>query len=176
MTIEKLKRGFFWLLYNLFARHLPRSLISYSFGSRRIRAYILKRLFRRFGENVNIEPKVIFYNMSESEIGDNSGIGIGSFVGHVKIGSDVMIGEHFMAVSQNHEFSDVTIPMRLQGLQKNKPITIEDDVWIGSRVTLLPGITVGRGVIVGAGSVVTKSVPPYSIVGGNPAREIGKRK
>lgn len=176
MRLEKVKRGIFWLFYNLVARHLPGSLTLYSFGSGRIRAFILKRLFRKFGKNVNIEPKVIFYNMSESEIGNNSGIGIGSFVGLVTIGCDVMIGEQFMAVSQNHEFSDVTIPMRLQGLQKNKRITIEDDVWIGSRVTLLPGVTIGKGAVVGAGSVVTKSVPPCSIVGGNPAREIGKRK
>jgi maltose O-acetyltransferase len=149
--------------------------MSYAFGAGRIRAAVLKRLFRQFGKNVNVEPKVIFYNMSESEIGDNSGIGIGSFVGLVTIGCDVMIGEHFMALTHNHEFKDLTIPMRLQGRQENKRITIEDDVWIGARVTLLPAVTIGKGAIVGAGSVVTRDVSPYSIVGGNPAREIGRR-
>jgi len=176
MKLENVKRGIFWLLYNMFARHLPGSSTLYSCGSRRVRAFLLKNLFRKFGKNINIEPHVTFYNLSESEIGDHSGIGVGSFVGLVTIGCDVMIGEQFMAISHNHEFSNVSIPMRLQGHQKNKRITIEDDVWIGSRVTLLPGITIGKGSIVGAGSVVTKNVPPYSIMGGNPAREIGRRK
>jgi maltose O-acetyltransferase len=118
---------------------------------------------------------VIFFNLSESEIGDYSGIGMYSYVGTVKIGRDVMIGEEFIAISRNHEFSSTEISMRLQGFQKDKPITIEDDVWIGTRVTILPGVTVGKGAILGAGSVVTKNVPPYTIVGGNPAKLIRKR-
>lgn len=170
-----IKRGIFWLAYYLFARHLPRSYVQYSFGSRAIRAFVLRRLFKKFGKNVNIEPKVIFSNLSESEIGDNSGIGMYSYIGTVKIGCDVMIGEELIAISKNHEFSDINIPMWKQGWQLDRPIIIEDDVWIGSRVTILPGVKIGKGVIVGAGSVVTKDVAPYTIVGGNPAREIRKR-
>jgi maltose O-acetyltransferase len=154
---------------------LPRSHVRYSFGSRAIRAFVLKRLFKSFGNKVNIEPKVIFYNLSESEIGDYSGIGMYSYVGTVKIGRDVMIGEELIAISRNHEFSSTETPMRTQGFQKDQPITIEDDVWIGTRVTILPGVIVGKGSIVGAGSVVTKNVPPYAIVAGNPAKLIRKR-
>jgi len=113
--------------------------------------------------------------MSESEIGDNSGIGIGSYIGTVKIGRDVMIGEELIVISQNHEFGDLRTPMWKQGWKKDQPVVIEDDVWIGSRVILLPGVKVGKGSIVAAGSIVTKEVPPYTIVGGNPAREIRKR-
>ena len=176
MELKKVKHGIFWLFYYLCARHLPRSYARYAFGARAIRAFALKRLFRRFGKGVNIEPKVIFYKISESEIGDHSGIGMGSFIGIVKIGRDVMIGEQLMAISQNHEFSDTNIPMRKQGWQKDEPIVIEDDVWVGARVTILPGVTIGKGAIVGAASVVTRDVPPYAVVAGNPAKKIGQRK
>ena len=169
------KRSFLWLAYYLFARHLPRSHVRYAFGSRHIRAFILKRLFKSFGKNVNVEPKVIFYNMSESEIGDNSGIGMGSYVGTVKIGRDVMIGNDLIVIHQNHKFSDLTIPMREQGWEDPRPVVIEDDVWIGDRVILLPGVRICSGAVVGAGSVVTKDAPPFSILGGNPARVIGTR-
>ena len=171
----KIGRCLFWSLYYLLARHLPRSYVRYSLGSRAMRAFILKRLFKSFGNKVNIEPKVIFFNLSESEIGDYSGIGMYSYVGTIKIGRDVMIGEELTAISRNHEFSRTDIPMRLQGFQKDQPITIEDDVWIGSRVIILPGVVIGKGAIVGAGSIVTKDVAPYSIVAGNPARLIRYR-
>jgi maltose O-acetyltransferase len=174
-NLNLIKRAIFWLSYYLFARHLPRSHVRYSFGSRAIRAFILKRLFKSVGRQVNIEPKIFFYNMSESEIGDYSGIGMNSYIGTVKIGRDVMIGEELMVISQNHKFNDINIPMRKQGWQETKPVIIKDDVWIGARVIILPGITIGRGSIVGAGSVVTKDVPSFSIVAGNPARIIGNR-
>lgn len=66
--------------------------------------------------------------------------------------------------------------MREQGMQEFQPVTIGDDVWIGARVTILPGVTIGKGCIVGAGSVVTKSLPDYAIGLGNPARVLKFRK
>jgi len=67
------------------------------------------------------------------------------------------------------------IPMNRQGWSEDRPVCIEDDVWIGSRVILLPGVRIGKGSIVGAGSVVTRDVEPYAIVAGNPARKIRSR-
>lgn len=170
-----LSRCLWWLAYYLFARHLPRSNVPYSFFSREIRSFFLRRLFFKFGQHVNIEPKVIFYNMSECEIGDYSGIGMGSYIGTVKIGKDVMVGENLIALSQNHAFDDTKRPMREQGWQPDQPIVIEDDVWIGTRVIILPGVHIGKGSIIGAGSVVTRDVPQYSIVAGNPAKIIRNR-
>jgi len=174
-VVKKITRGFFWLGYYWFARHLPRNYVKYSLGSKKIRAFVCKRLFKKFGANVGIAPKVIFTNMSQSEIGDNSGIGLNSSVGTVKIGRNVMIGEDLLAISQNHDFSDTTVPMNSQGWTEDRPIVIEDDVWVGSRVTILPGVKVGTGSIIGAGSVVTKNVEPYAVVAGNPARKIRSR-
>lgn len=65
--------------------------------------------------------------------------------------------------------------MRLQGKDKLRSISIEDDVWIGARAIILPGVTIAKGSIVGAGSVVTKSFPPYSVIAGNPARIVKSR-
>ena len=65
--------------------------------------------------------------------------------------------------------------MMQQGFDTERPVTIDDDVWIGDRVLILAGVHVGKGAIIGAGAVVTKDVPPYAIVGGNPAHIIRMR-
>jgi maltose O-acetyltransferase len=65
--------------------------------------------------------------------------------------------------------------MRLQGYKDSQPVVIEDDVWLGARVIILPGIRVGHGAVIGAGAIVTKDVPPFAICVGNPARVIRYR-
>lgn len=86
-----------------------------------------------------------------------------------------MMAPDVIIIGENHQFSRLDVPMRLQGYQEYPPVYIDDDVWIGARVIILPGITIGKGSILGAGSVVTKDVPPFSIVAGNPARIIRNR-
>lgn len=86
------------------------------------------------------------------------------------------MGPDCIALTQNHAFDRVDIPMIQQGLQEEKKINIGNDVWIGQRVIILPGVTIGDGAIIGAGSVVTKNVNDYDIVAGNPARVIRNRK
>jgi maltose O-acetyltransferase len=171
----ELKRSLYWILYYSVGRHLPSNYMPYALGSKRTRAFLCRALFRKFGKNVDIGPNVDFFNIRESEIGDNSGIGAHSAVGTVVIGEFVMMGTHCLILSQNHRFDDLDIPMCQQGFDADTPVVVEDDVWIGSRVIILPGVRVGRGAIIGAGAVVTKNVEPYSIVGGNPARVIGRR-
>lgn len=94
----------------------------------------------------------------------------------MKIGKHVMMGPEVLIYTQNHDFSRTDIPMDQQGWSKERPVVIEDDVWIGSRVTILPGVIIGRGSIVGASAVVTKSFPPYSVIAGNPASVVKSRK
>ena len=77
--------------------------------------------------------------------------------------------------TSNHETGLIDIPMNQQGRTLPKPITIGNDVWIGRRVMIMPGVNVGDGCILAAGTVVTKNLPPYSIAGGVPAKVLGTR-
>lgn len=161
------------LFYALLGQWLPRS--CYSIVSLKIRYFFLKRIAKNVGKNVNIEQHVVFGE--EFEIGDNSTVGFRSDIyGSVKIGKDVMIGPEVAIYTHNHKHDEIDIPMIKQGYTENKPVYIEDNVWIGRRVLIMPGVCIGTGSIVAAGAVVTKNVEPYSIVGGNPAKIIKYRK
>ena len=96
----------------------------------------------------------------------------------IKIGNFVMMGSDVYIVgnAENHEFSRTDIPMCQQGKRPSKPTVIEDDCWIGAKVIMTSGRTVAKGSIVAAGTVLTKDFEEYSIVGGNPAILIRKRK
>jgi maltose O-acetyltransferase len=123
------------------------------------------------GRNVNVEHGAYFGSGCLVEIGDNSGIGVDCHVpANIRIGNDVMMGPDVLIIGRNHRFDDVNIPMRLQRFKDAPPVVIEDDVWLGARVIILPGIRIGRGSIIGAGAVVTKDVPSFAICAGNPAR------
>lgn len=95
--------------------------------------------------------------------------------GEIVIGNKVMIGPNVVVRASNHGHSEVGIPMWDQGQVPDK-ITIGDDVWIAANATILPGVKIGRGVIVAAGAVVTKDIPDYVIAGGVPAKIIANRK
>jgi len=110
-------------------------------------------------------------------IGDRSNIGRYSYIGCsglITIGCDVMISPRVSMYAEDHNYQDANVPMREQGVIR-APIVIEDDCWIASGAVILASVTIGRGSIVAAGSVVTRDVPPYSIVAGVPARVIRNR-
>jgi acetyltransferase-like isoleucine patch superfamily enzyme len=92
----------------------------------------------------------------------------------IRIGDDVIIAPEVYIQTANHIFIDPTKTIREQGYMC-APIVIEDDVWLGFRAIVLPGVTIGQGSVVAANAVVTKDVKPYSVVGGVPARLIKKR-
>lgn len=87
----------------------------------------------------------------------------------------VRIGLRANIITNNHVFSDRQRPIMEQGVVC-APVTIEDDVWIGVNVTILPGVTVGKGSVLGAGAVVTKDVKPFTVVAGVPAKVMGRRQ
>ena len=162
------------VIYTLFAKHLPISYHFFGKASKRLRGMCGKLILEKCGKNVNIERGAVF--SSHISLGDNSGIGIdASLNGSVIIGKNVMMGPKCTMYSRNHSFDRLDIPMCEQGFQQEKTIIIDDDVWIGGHVILLPGVHVGKGAIIGAGAVVTKDVPDYAIVGGNPAKIIKYR-
>ena len=142
--------------------------------AKKMREKPARKFLAYVGKDVNIEKGAII--TSSMEIGDRSGVGINAKMhGKVVIGKDVMMGPECIIYTQNHAFNDITIPMCEQGSSEEKPVTIGDDVWIGGRVIILPGVNVGSHSIIGAGAVVTKDVPEYAIVGGNPAKVIKYR-
>lgn len=94
--------------------------------------------------------------------------------GRIIIGNDVLIGPNVVIRSNNHRFESLSIPINRQGVTSGR-ITIEDDVWIAANCVILPNVKIGKGAIIGAGTVVTKDVEPYSIMGGVPAKKIGSR-
>ncbi|MCH7397728.1 acyltransferase [Belliella sp. DSM 107340] len=111
------------------------------------------------------------------KVGNNSSIGPYSYIGcsgYIEIGDNVMMSPRVSIYSENHNFSDVDLPMIDQGVTRSF-VKIENDCWIAANSIILAGVTVGKGSIVAAGSVVTKDVPPFSIVGGNPAKIIKSR-
>lgn len=87
-----------------------------------------------------------------------------------------MMGEDCTIITRNHMHDRTDIPMNQQGFEAERPVTIGNDVWIGDRVTILPGVTIEDGCIIGAGAVVTRDIPAYSIAAGIPARVIKQRK
>ncbi len=110
-------------------------------------------------------------------IGNSSAIGAYCYIGcsgMVTIGDHVMLGPRVGIFAENHNYQDITRPIKDQGVTR-AAVTIEDDCWIASNTTILAGVTIGRGSIVAAGSVVTHDVPPYSIVAGAPARLMRRR-
>ena len=110
-------------------------------------------------------------------IGRDFHINAGGYVdgrGGLTIGDHVMVGQNALIVSSQHQWTDPTLPMSLQG-HIRKPTTIGDDVLVGAHAVVLAGVHVATGTVIAAGAVVTDDTEPYSIVGGVPARKIGER-
>jgi maltose O-acetyltransferase len=132
-------------------------------------------MLKSCGKDVNIEKNATF--SAKVSLGDYSGIGVNAKIyGECHIGNYVMMGEDVTIITRNHRFEDTDIPMMHQGFEKERPVFIGDDGWIGDKVIILPGVKVGKGSVLAAGAIVTKDVPEYSIVAGAPARIIRNRK
>lgn len=170
-----MKEKISYLIYVLIAKRLPISYNRFGQISKKIRYMLAKRFIRKCGDNVNFEMGATFG--TDLEIGNNSGVGINARLSKgVKIGENVMMAPDVVILTVNHNIFDTGLPMIQQGDSVLENVVIEDDVWIGQRVIILPGVKLKKGVVVGAGSVVTKTFPEYSIIAGNPARIIKSRK
>ena len=163
-------------LYYGFAQFLPKSNTFFNVGGG-IRYCLCKHIFKKCVKHVNIERKAFFASGIDIEIGDYSGIGINAHIPNgTIIGDYVMMGPNCFILDVNHKVSDVDTPMCFQGHVPKKITRIGNDVWIGRDVHMTPGRTIADGSIIAMGAVLTKDFPPYSIVGGNPAKLIKYRK
>ena len=141
------------------------------------RTYLASKIFLKAGHQLKISKNVRFGSGAKVEVGAYCGINNNCWIGNdTIIGDDVMFGPDVSILSGSHNFERTDIPMREQGASERKKVIIGDDVWIGTRVIILPGVKIGSHSIIGAGAIVTKDVPEYAIVGGNPARVIKYRK
>ena len=143
----------------------------------KLRLTRLKAKVQCFGRNIVISPGF--------EIGDAHNLKIGSHVyigprasiwatGGIDIQDGVIIGPRVTIHSSNHDYLDQSL-LPYGRSSKKKPVTIERGVWIGDRVMICPGVTIGEGAVIAMGSVVTKDVNKFEIVGGNPAKFISNR-
>ena len=167
--MRKLFAYFCYLLYNLGPRWLPNSDPAIFRWAKWIRYFVAKGIIRECGRNVNVQNRARFgHNLiigHDSGLGENCRIGAG-----VKIGNNVMMGPDVIICTQNHKYTRETY----EGFVR-RPVVIGDNVWIGYRVIILPGVTIGRNAIIGAGAVVTKDIPAYAIAGGVPAKVLKMR-
>jgi maltose O-acetyltransferase len=150
--------------WNILVRQIP---------SRRVRRIWLRHLLGTLGRDAFVAMRVTFMQPSNVHVGQRAVVNADCILDGrdypICIGEDVDIG------TQTHIWTLEHDPNSATHGTKGAPVTIEDHVWISSRVTILPGVTVGRGAVVAASAVVTRDVPPLAIVAGVPARIIGLR-
>ncbi len=139
----------------------------------------IPRYFAAAGTNLLIQEGVHFRGIHKLRVGDDCGLGLGSFLqasGGITLGNRVLLGPDVKIWSINHITSDPDTPIIEQGYEREE-VVIEDDCWLGTSVIILPGVHLPRGCVVSAGSVVgKKSYPPWSVLAGYPARVIGSRR
>jgi putative colanic acid biosynthesis acetyltransferase WcaF len=137
------------------------------------RRFILRLFGARIGAHVNVYPSAHLYMPWNVEIGEWSALGEDALVyslGKVTIGKSVTLSYRSHVCAGTHDLNDPALPLR------TPPVSIDDGVWVGTEAFIGPGVRVGRGAVVGARAVVVKDVEPLDIVGGNPARTIGRRE
>ncbi len=164
------------IAYYGFAKHFPtQPMPGYKIG------YFLRRLLVRFiadecGKDIIVKQNAYIGSGTGLRIGDRSQIGHNSRIGqYVTIGKDVLMGPDVVIMANSHAFERLDIPINKQGALEIKPIVIGDDVWIGTRVIILPGVTIHDKAVIAAGAIVTKDIPEAAIAGGNPAKVIRYR-
>lgn len=165
------------VLYYSLLRFLPRTdRGKFQKIIRPLRSKVAIRCLDYAGGNNNIESGAYFGLGRGIRLGVNSGLGVNCQIQYpCSIGDNVLMGPDVLIFTLNHESKDLDVPIGWQGMKPREKVTIQNNVWIGARVMIMPGVTIGEGSIVAAGAVVTKDVPPFAIVGGVPARVLKYR-
>lgn len=145
----------------------------------RLYMYMCKSSFHSIGKNVIFHPLNSTFSYKNISIGDNVGIAERAFfnatISHIYLGSNIAIAPNVTIRGGNHRYDIIgkwitDYEESDKRKEDDEPVYIQDDCWIGTNVVILKGVTIGRGSIVAAGALVNKSCPPYSIIGGIPAK------
>jgi len=160
------------LYYNFLVKELPGT-----FGAR-LRAKILTSYFASCGENIYIHQGFRFRGIHNLTVGNNVRIGVDNFIqasGMVTLEDNILMGPGVKIWSINHVFKEIDTPISEQGYVY-KAVRIGEGCWLGANVIVLPGVTIPKGCVIAAGSVVTnKNYPKFAILAGNPCKVIGNR-
>ena len=173
-VLRRLRPKLAKLRYLAFALGFERSGSRGSLGKR---VTIAPELKINAGDRIAIRDDVFLAGSGRLKIGDRSTVNSGCILtamDSIEIGSDVMLAPRVYVLDVDHNFSDRTKPISKQGYTI-APVIIEDGVWIGANAVITKGVKIGEGAIIAANAVVTQDVEPYTIVGGVPAKCIGKR-
>lgn len=171
--------SFYQLFYYSFARKLPKSTVPVVGKlALKLRRWCCSKMLASCGVYLNVEQGAYIGSGKDIKAGHNVCIGK-NFVVHgrlLTIDDYLMMGEEVMFLGGSHKHDRLDIPMGHQGENEKTPLHIAGDVWIGARAIVLPGCKyIGHGSVIGAGAVVTKDVPDYAIIGGNPAKVLKYR-
>lgn len=143
-----------------------------------IKASFLRLLGAHVGKRVVFYPGIWIFPGRDLHLGDDVDLAYGALIttsGGVSIGDRTLVGYGARILSSNHHIP--AVPQRIFAAgHTDAPVVIEQDVWIGANAIILPGVTIGEGAVVAAGSVVTRDVAPWTVVGGIPARELRHRR
>lgn len=144
-------------------------------GTRVKREHLLSR-FKETGRNFSFDPRSAFITPETIRVGHDVFIGMNAHLsGEISIGDGCMFGPSLILVAGNHYFGVKGRPvsgLKPRAGEKDAPITIEREVWGGAGVIILGGVTIGMGAVIGAGSLVSRDIPPYVVAAGNPCRPL----
>ncbi len=155
-------------------KNTPEDFRPYSFFFPKTRQFLIRKSIKKCGVNLRVKSGALI--SPNTIIGDDSELGTNCMIqGNVIIGNNVIMGPDIKIYSRNHKFDRIDIPINKQG-KKYYKTKLGDDIWIGANVIILGGVEVGSHSILAAGAVVTKDVPEYAIIGGNPGKVLKYRK
>ena len=163
------------IIYYLIISKLPSSWWPGGGLFNQLRILFLRRVIK-IGSNTRLQKNVYIGSGNNVVIGENCQINENVRLDNVSIGNNVMIAREVVFLGKTHNSDSLNIPMSEQGFSDKFYSTVGNDVWIGLRTIVLPGVEIGERAIIGAGSVVTKNIPPATVWGGVPAKLIKSRK
>jgi acetyltransferase-like isoleucine patch superfamily enzyme len=184
-TIERAVRCYPRLRARLFTLLLSSQFQHIGAGSRIVPPFRCAQLHQiSLGENVIIHADCWITAVNDPDdkgvklsVGSHTGIGMGATIAAAKqvvIGENVLLARNVYIADHSHAFKDITVPISRQGIDNIKPVFIGRHTWLGQNTVILPGVTIGEHCVIGANSVVNRSIPDFSIAAGAPARVVKK--
>jgi len=147
--------------------------------SRSLGRWLCRKKFAAFGPGSAVRPHAYAINTARIFIGANVVIRPQTVLsageeepGRITIEDNVLMAPGVQIICDNHKFSDRSLPIISQGYRSPLPVLIQEGAWLGTNAIVLPGVTIGRNAVIGAGAVVVRSIPAFSVAVGNPARVI----